>query len=64
MMIMQVGDVTLILMKDGTYVVPKEPKHCNRCLAMSGAFLNRNGDTFCVRCDGEERTVRQEAKAA
>ena len=58
------GAMTLIHDGDRTYALPKEPMQCGRCLAMSGAFVNRAGETFCVRCDVDERTVRQEEEAA
>ena len=50
---------TMTMIQDGdrTYVLPPEPMQCGQCGAMSGLFVNRDGETFCVRCDAEERTT-------
>jgi hypothetical protein len=49
--------MTLIHAGDRIYVLPPEPMECGRCGAMSGTFINRFGDTCCVRCHVEARSL-------
>ncbi len=51
--------ITLIHDVDRTYALPKEPRRCGVCGAMSGVFINRAGETACGRCDAEDRLRAQ-----
>ena len=54
--------ITMIQDRDRTYVLTPEPMQCGLCGCMSGMFINRFGDTFCCRCDVEDRTLPQYRK--
>ena len=49
---------------DITIGVPPEPQQCGLCFAMSGAFYNWRGDTYCCRCFDEDLSSPVERKVA
>lgn len=54
--------MTLIHLGDRTIAMPNEPQPCGRCGAMSAVFNNRYGETYCCRCDVEDRSVTRTGK--
>lgn len=42
-----------------TRIMAKEPKECGTCHRMTHFFVNRDGQTRCVLCDGAYAAAQQ-----